>query len=98
MKRRDFIGGLGSAAAWSVAARAQQSDRIRRVGVLMARAESDPVYQALIQVFRTRLQQLGWTNGDNLGIDYRWTAGIEDRFQTAAAELVRLNPAAILAD
>src|SRR6516225_2901070 len=81
MRRREFIGLLGGvAAALPLAARAQQGGLPRRVGVLLARAESDPVFQARFQAFRTRLQQLGWTDGDNLRIDYRWTAGIADRF------------------
>jgi putative tryptophan/tyrosine transport system substrate-binding protein len=99
MKRRDFITLLGgAAAAWPLAARAQQPDRVRRIGVLMAHAESDPFYQSLVQTFRTRLQDLGWTDGVNLRIYYRWTAGVAERFQTAAAELVALKPDAILAD
>jgi putative tryptophan/tyrosine transport system substrate-binding protein len=97
MNRRELIVGLG-AAAWPVVARAQHGERMRRLGVLMARPESDPVFQAHIQIFRTRLQQLGWTDGDNLRIDYRWTAGIADRFRTAAIEIVNLKPDVILAD
>jgi putative tryptophan/tyrosine transport system substrate-binding protein len=99
IQRRSFLTLLGgAAAAWPVAAGAQQSGRMRRIGVLMARAESDPIYQAQIQSFRARLQQLGWTDGDNLRFDYRWTAGVADRFRTAAAELVALKPDVILAD
>ena len=98
IRRRKFIVGLGSAAALPLAAVAQQRPRIRRIGVLMARAESDPFYQAYLQIFRTRLQQLGWTDGDNLRIDYRWTVGIADRFRSAAAELVALKPDVLLAD
>src|SRR2546423_12701847 len=96
MKRREFVTFLGSAVAtWPIAARAQQ---VRRIGVLMARAESDPAYQAYLQVFRTRIQELGWTDGDNVRIDYRWTAGVIERFRTAAKELVALKPDVILAD
>jgi putative ABC transport system substrate-binding protein len=98
IRRRDFITLLGGAAAWPLAAGAQQGDRVRRIGVLMARPESDPFFQSLLQSFRSRLHQLGWTEGDNLRIDYRWTAGVADRFQTAAAELVALKPDVILAD
>jgi putative ABC transport system substrate-binding protein len=99
LRRRDFITLLGgAAAAWPLAARAQQPDRVRRIGILMARAESDPFFQGLVHAFRTRLQELGWTDGVNLRIDYRWTAGVAERFQTAAAELVALKPDAILAD
>ena len=96
MRRRQFIAGLGSTVAWPVLARAQQGERVRRIGALLARTESDPYFQARLQTFRTRLQQLGWTDGDNLRIDYRWTAGIAGRFQPAAAELVSLKPAVIL--
>jgi putative ABC transport system substrate-binding protein len=99
MRRREFIGLLGGiAAALPLAAKGQQGGTIRRIGVLLARAESDPVFQARFQAFRTRLQQLGWTDGDNLRIDYRWTAGIADRFLIAAVELVTLKPEVILAD
>ena len=95
MRRREFIAGLGTAAAWPLAARAQHGERTRRLGVLMARPESDPVFQAHIQIFRTRLQQLGWTDGANLRIDYRWTAGIAERFRTAAT--IRSAPASLTA-
>jgi len=99
VRRREFIGLLGGiAATLPLAAKGQQGGAIRRIGVLLARTESDPYFQARLQTFRTRLQQLGWTDGDNLRIDYRWTAGIAARFQTAAAELVSLKPAVILAD
>jgi putative ABC transport system substrate-binding protein len=64
----------------------------------MARAESDPDYQARMQVFRTTLHELGWIDGANVRIDYRWTAGVIDRFLTAAAELVALKPDVLLAD
>jgi putative ABC transport system substrate-binding protein len=81
-----------------LAAKGQQGGAIRRIGMLLARAESDSGFQTSFQAFRTRLQQLGWTDGDNLRIDYRWTAGIADRFLTAAEELVSLKPEVILAD
>ena len=77
IRRRDFITLLGGvAAALPLAAKGQQGGAIRRIGVLLARTESDPYFQARLQTFRTRLQQLGWTDGDNLRIGYRWTAGI----------------------
>jgi hypothetical protein len=96
MRRREFITALGGAAeTWPVAAKAQQG---RRIGVLMARAESDPAFQAFLQVFRTRIHELGWRDGDNVRIDYRWTAGIVERFRTGAKELVALRPDVILAD
>jgi putative ABC transport system substrate-binding protein len=80
MNRREFITVLaGATASWPLAARAQQGGRISRIGVLMARAESDPTFRSLLQSFRTRLSQLGWKEGDNLQIDYRWTAGIAEQ-------------------
>jgi putative ABC transport system substrate-binding protein len=96
MQRREFITLLGgAAAAWPLAARAQQPGR--RVGVLMPQAESDAQGQEFTQVFRTRLSQLGWVDGDNVRIDYRWAAGHADRFVTAAQELVALKPAVVVA-
>ena len=97
MQRREFITLLGgAAAAWPLPARAQQA--VRRIGVLMPYAESDPDGQNRLQPFRTRLRELGWTDGGNVRIDYRWAAGVVDRFRTAAAELVVLKPDVILAD
>jgi putative tryptophan/tyrosine transport system substrate-binding protein len=97
MKRRAFISLLGgAAAAWPVAARAQQAERVRRIGVLMAVAD-DPEGQARIAAFLQGLQQLGWAEGRNLQIDTRWGAGDADRFRKYAAELVALAPDVILA-
>jgi putative ABC transport system substrate-binding protein len=97
MRRREFITLLGgAAAAWPLAAGAQQA--ARRIGVLMAWAESDPGDQVRVQAFRARLRQLGWIDGGNVRVDYRWTAGVLDRFRTAAEELVALKPDVILAD
>jgi putative ABC transport system substrate-binding protein len=96
MRRRAFITLLGNAVAWPIAARAQQP--MRRIGVLMANAESDPDAQGHIQSFRTRMGNLGWRDGDNVRIDYRWAASVADRFRTAAAELVVLGPDVIVAD
>jgi putative ABC transport system substrate-binding protein len=97
MKRRAFISLLGgAAAAWPVAARAQQAERVRRIGVLMAVAD-DPEGQARIAAFLQGLQQLGWAEGRNLQIDTRWGAGDADRFRQYAAELVALAPDVILA-
>jgi putative ABC transport system substrate-binding protein len=73
--RRVFITLLGGAAAWSLAARAQQPERMRRVGVLMPSAESDPEYQGSVASFRDALVKLGWVEGRNLRIDYRWAGG-----------------------
>ena len=73
MRRREFLGFVGGAAAvWPLAARAQQPDRIRRLGVLMAVAESDADVRKGIVIFQQRLQELGWKDGNNIRIDYRW--------------------------
>src|SRR5262245_58398728 len=99
MGRREFVALLGgAAAAWPIAARAQQGERMRRIGVLMGGAESDPVQQARLAAFLDGLHQLGWTNGRNVRIGTRWPAGGADRFRTYAAELVGLTPDVILAD
>jgi putative tryptophan/tyrosine transport system substrate-binding protein len=93
MRRRDFIAGMGSAsAAWPVLARAQLSEKIRRVGVLIALAESAPAAQPRAMTFQQALAKLGWTEGRNVRIDYRWGAGDIDRVSTFAAELVGLGP------
>jgi putative tryptophan/tyrosine transport system substrate-binding protein len=97
MRRREFITLLGSAAAaWPLAARAQQPQRMRRVGVLMNLASDDAEGQARLAVFHQGLQQLGWTVGRNLQIDYRWGAGDVDRIRKFAAELIALAPDVIL--
>ena len=97
MKRRRFITLLGGAAAWPVAARAQQSERMRRIGVLMSTAADDPEGQARIAAFHQGLQQLGWTIGQKVRIDSRWPAGDPELFRRYAAELVALSPDVILA-
>jgi putative tryptophan/tyrosine transport system substrate-binding protein len=98
MRRREFIAGLGgAAAAWPLAARAQPSDRMRRIGVLMNLAADDPEAQARLAAFRKGLQELGWIEGRNVRIDYRWGPGDADRMRTYAAELVALAPDVILA-
>ena len=80
MRRREFITLLGGAAvAWPLAARAQQGERMRRIGVLMTLAADDPEGQARIAAFLQGLQQLGWTDGRNVRIDYRWAAGDAER-------------------
>jgi putative ABC transport system substrate-binding protein len=92
MRRREFIALLGSATAWPLAARAQQPDRVRRIGVLMGFAESDPEGQADIAAFRDGLQKLGWTEGRNIRIDTRWaTPADAESMQRFAKELVALQ-------
>src|SRR6266436_10367481 len=97
MKRRDFITLLGEAAAWPLAAHAQQPERVRRIGVLMYLAADDAEGQARIAAFLQGLQQLGWSDGRNVRIDYRWAAGDTGRFQRYAEELLALAPDVILA-
>jgi ABC-type uncharacterized transport system substrate-binding protein len=98
VKRRDFITLLGGAAAWPLATRAQQGERVRRVGVLMGIAENDPDSRARIAALLQGLQELGWTNGRNVHIDARWSAGDTRRIRNDAAELVALAPDVILAN
>jgi putative ABC transport system substrate-binding protein len=98
MKRREFIALLGgAAAAWPVAARAQQGEPMRRIGVLMSTGADDPEGQARLAAFQQGLQQLGWTVGRNVRIDSRWPAGDSERLRRYAAELVALSPDVILA-
>jgi putative ABC transport system substrate-binding protein len=97
MKRRDFIVGLGSAAAWPLTTSAQQSGRIRRVGVLMNLAADDAESQTFYSAFLQALAELGWAVGRNLRIDVRWGAGDVDRYRKYAVELNSLSPDAILA-
>src|SRR6516164_5791599 len=93
LKRREFISLLGGvAAAWPLAARAQQAGGVRRIGVLMNLASEDAEGQARLAAFHQGLQQLGWTVGRNVQIDYRWGAGNADRIRKFAAELVALAP------
>ena len=99
MKRREFITLLGgTAAAWPFAAHAQQTERMRRIGMLMASAAGDSEREARVGAFLQGLQQLGWTVGRNVRIDYRWAVGDADRFRKYAAELVGLAPDVILAN
>jgi putative ABC transport system substrate-binding protein len=98
MRRREFITLLGgAAAAWPFAARAQQPGLVRRIGVLLALAADDPQSAARIAAFLQGLQQLGWSDGRNVQIDYRWSAGNADDARKYAAELVALAPDVILA-
>jgi ABC-type uncharacterized transport system substrate-binding protein len=96
IRRRRFIATLGGAAAWPLAARAQQPQRMRRIGVLMNLASDDAEGQARLAAFHQGLQQLGWTIGNNVQIDYRWGGGNADRIRKLAAELVALAPDVIL--
>jgi putative ABC transport system substrate-binding protein len=96
MKRRTFITLVGGAAAWPLAARAQQADQVRRIGVLMDLAADDPEAQARSAAFLQGLQQLGWTDGRNVRIDTRWGAGESKRFRKYADELAALAPEVIL--
>src|SRR6516225_922590 len=98
LRRREFIAGLGGAAAWPVVARAQQGDRVRRISVMMALDETDSEGKALLAAFVNGLSELGWTDGRNVRMDVRWTGGNVDRMQMFAKELVGLNPDVILAN
>ena len=98
MRRREFITLFGSAAAaWPLAARAQQRERVRRIGVLMSTAVDDPQDPARLAAFAQGLQELGWTIGRNLRIDYRWGASSPDNTHKYAAELAALAPDMLLA-
>jgi putative tryptophan/tyrosine transport system substrate-binding protein len=96
MRRREFIAGLGTATAWPLAVRAQQAERVRRIGVLMAYDENDPEGKAYLSGFMQGFAELGWTNGRNMRMDLRWAAGNVDRTRVAAKELVDLQPDVIL--
>jgi putative ABC transport system substrate-binding protein len=96
MKRRDFITLLGGAAAWPLAARAQQPERIRRIGFLMALPENDREAQARIAAFRQGLDALGWTEGRNVRIDYRFAVADPPHIQAHVAELVNSAPDVIV--
>jgi ABC-type uncharacterized transport system substrate-binding protein len=98
MRRRDFITLIGgAAAAWPLAARTQQPGRVRRIGVLMNIAADDPEAPVRVGAFAQGLQELGWTIGRNLRIEYRWSAGDADRIRGYAAELSALSPDVIIA-
>jgi putative ABC transport system substrate-binding protein len=94
MRRREFIAGLGAAASWSFAARAQQGERVRRIGILSAFAESDQSFN--LEIIQA-LSQLGWENGRNVEIDQRWAAGNIDRIRMFAKELVAMRCDVLLA-
>jgi putative ABC transport system substrate-binding protein len=95
--RREFITLLGGAAAWPIAARAQQGGQPKRVGVLMNSEETDPVYKAYLGYLVQGLRKLGWIEGQNLGIEVRWSAGEAERARSLASELLRLSPDVLLA-
>ena len=97
MRRREFIAGLGGAAAWPMVARSQQPERIRRVGVLTPLGTDEPEEQSSLPVLLQSLKQLGWVDGHNLRIDYRSTGGSLENSRKYAAELVALAPDVILA-
>jgi putative tryptophan/tyrosine transport system substrate-binding protein len=92
MRRRQFIAGLGSAAAWPVVVRAQQGDRVRRIGVLMPGDENDPVRKHQLSAFTHALADLGWTDGRNVRMDLRWGGDDTNRMRALAQELVGLQP------
>jgi putative tryptophan/tyrosine transport system substrate-binding protein len=96
LRRRDFITLLGGAAVWPLAARAQQGERMRRIGVLSGLTADDTEGQARLAAFVQGLQALGWSDGRNVRIDVRWGGGDADRIRRYAAELVALAPDAIL--
>jgi putative ABC transport system substrate-binding protein len=99
MRRRELIGLLGgSAVALPFAARAQHPEQVKRIGVLMGWAETDPYAQAALAAFLKGLQQLGWADSRNLRIDLRWAAGDAGRMRDFAKELVALRPEMILAN
>jgi putative ABC transport system substrate-binding protein len=97
MRRREFIRFLGGAAAgWPLTVHAQQPGRMRRIGVLLAGAEGDQFLQSIIAAFRQGLQDLGWTEGRDLRIDYRWVGDDPERYRKYAAELISLAPDVIV--
>jgi putative ABC transport system substrate-binding protein len=98
LRRREFITLLGSSAAWPLAARAQQTDRARRIGVLTSLSMHDPASQARLTTLQQGLQQLGWTEGRNIHIDWRWGAGNADNLRKHAEQLTALAPDAIVAN
>ena len=97
MRRREFIAGLGGAAvSWPVVARAQQADRVRRIGVLMNLPADDPEAKTRIAAFVQTLKELGWTDSQNVVIDYRWGGGDGERYRRSAQELIELSPDVVL--
>jgi len=97
MRRREFITLLGGAAAWPLAARAQQGERLRRIGILMPFPPTNAEAQARVRAFREELRKRGWATGVNAQFDERWTGDNMDLIRSAAANLVELNADVILA-
>ena len=97
MRRREFIVGLGGAAAWPIAAHAQQGERTRRIGVLIGGDENDPGWNSGVTAFTHALADLGWTDGRNVRMDLRWHGGDDNRIRALAQELVGLQLDIILA-
>jgi putative tryptophan/tyrosine transport system substrate-binding protein len=97
MRRREFIAGLGAAAAWPVVVRAQQGDRLRRIGALIGYDEKDSSAKRIVSAFAQELADLGWTDGRNVRMDLRWGGGDTNRIRALAQELVGLQPDIILA-
>src|SRR5437879_3644479 len=95
--RREFIAGLSGAAAWPMVARGQQTERMRRVGMLMTVQESDPGTQGYITIFQRRLAELGWAEDRDVRFNRRWAAGNPERIRANAAEIVGLRPDVIVA-
>ena len=95
-RRREFITLLGGAAAWPLAAHAQQGEGVRRIGVLMAYDENDPAAKTIVSTFTQALAGLGWTDGRNVRMDLRWGGGDNNRIRALAQELVGLQPDIIL--
>jgi putative ABC transport system substrate-binding protein len=98
MKRREFVTLVGGAAAWPLAAHAQQTSAMKRMAVLMGIGEDDPEAKARLTAFREGLEKLGWKEGHNVRIDYRYAAGELDRIKSYSAEIVRMSPDVILAN
>jgi putative ABC transport system substrate-binding protein len=98
MQRREFLGALSGAAAWwPLAARAQQPERMRRIGVILPATADQPEYQAYVEAFLQTLQQSGWINGRNVQIDTRWATTNAATIRRQAAELAAIAPDVILA-
>ena len=97
MRRREFISLIGGAAAFPLAVHAQQRDRVKYLGVLWGLAENDNVYEPYLSTFKQRLQDLGWIDGRNVRVEFRFTGGVTERIRVAARELVALAPDVIFA-